>query len=243
MSAAELDGECFLSSCNVRQAQVVAGHHLSVSQETFTSLFYVHLNSLQVWWFFQMSRLLHSTNLTRSNIHNTSKTWSPSCKVSALIPNTQITEASCNEMNSTRLLPDLLALIHVMYVNRPPFICVAPFISGYNDMEQEKNEDCPQGVHFVQDDTKDMTKKVCSFKRNSLSFCSGLSDTNYGYSEGKPCVLLKMNRVNAHPHRFELSVHYRCTLLSFYSSDILPSLSANDLLFRTTNKMDTLVHF
>ncbi|XP_026229559.1 sodium/potassium-transporting ATPase subunit beta-3a [Anabas testudineus] len=69
------------------------------------------------------------------------------------------------------------------------------FLQRYNDMEQEKNEDCPQGVHFLQDDTEDMTKKVCSFKRNSLSFCSGLSDTNYGYSEGKPCVLLKMNRI------------------------------------------------
>lgn len=40
-----------------------------------------------------------------------------------------------------------------------------------------------------------MTKKACRFKRGSLSLCSGLSDTNFGYAEGKPCVLLKMNRV------------------------------------------------
>lgn len=47
----------------------------------------------------------------------------------------------------------------------------------------------------MQDDSEDMAKKACRFKRGSLSLCSGLSDTNFGYSEGKPCVLLKMNRV------------------------------------------------
>ncbi|GLD74300.1 sodium/potassium-transporting ATPase subunit beta-3 [Lates japonicus] len=69
------------------------------------------------------------------------------------------------------------------------------FLQRYNDTEQEKNEDCPQGEYFLQDDTEEMTKKACRFKRGSLSFCSGLSDTNFGYSEGKPCVLLKMNRI------------------------------------------------
>lgn len=75
-------------------------------------------------------------------------------------------------------------------------------LSEYNDTEQEKNEDCPQGEYFLQDDTEEMTKKACRFKRGSLSFCSGLSDTNFGYSEGKPCVLLKMNRVT---HAFALT--------------------------------------
>nr|AZT78978.1 sodium/potassium-transporting ATPase subunit beta 3b subunit [Lateolabrax maculatus] len=69
------------------------------------------------------------------------------------------------------------------------------FLQGYNDTEQEKNEDCPQGEYFMQDDSADMSKKACRFKRGFLSLCSGLSDTNFGYSEGKPCVLLKMNRI------------------------------------------------
>ncbi|KAG8014017.1 Sodium/potassium-transporting ATPase subunit beta-3 [Nibea albiflora] len=68
------------------------------------------------------------------------------------------------------------------------------FLQRYNDTEQEKNEDCNRGEYFLQDNTEDMAKKACRFKRSFLSLCSGLSDTNFGYSEGKPCVLLKMNR-------------------------------------------------
>uniref|UniRef100_A0A672JF63 Sodium/potassium-transporting ATPase subunit beta n=1 Tax=Salarias fasciatus TaxID=181472 RepID=A0A672JF63_SALFA len=65
----------------------------------------------------------------------------------------------------------------------------------YNDSQQERNEECTEGEYFLQDDSGDMRKKACRFKRASLSVCSGLSDTNFGYHEGKPCVLLKMNRV------------------------------------------------
>ncbi|XP_067461483.1 sodium/potassium-transporting ATPase subunit beta-3a isoform X1 [Thunnus thynnus] len=69
------------------------------------------------------------------------------------------------------------------------------FLQSYNDTEQEKNEECLSGVYFLQDDSDNMNKKTCRFKRSVLSFCSGLSDINFGYSEGKPCILLKMNRI------------------------------------------------
>ncbi|XP_076001250.1 sodium/potassium-transporting ATPase subunit beta-3-like isoform X2 [Genypterus blacodes] len=67
------------------------------------------------------------------------------------------------------------------------------FLKSYNDTEQESNELCPPGEYFDQE-SEDMNKKACQFKRSFLSRCAGLSDTNFGYSEGKPCILLKMNR-------------------------------------------------
>ncbi|XP_008332301.1 sodium/potassium-transporting ATPase subunit beta-3a [Cynoglossus semilaevis] len=69
------------------------------------------------------------------------------------------------------------------------------FLQRYNDTEQERNEECNPGEYFLQDDTEENTKKVCRFKRGSLRSCSGLSDTSFGYSDGKPCILLKMNRI------------------------------------------------
>uniref|UniRef100_A0AAQ4RET9 Sodium/potassium-transporting ATPase subunit beta-3 n=1 Tax=Gasterosteus aculeatus aculeatus TaxID=481459 RepID=A0AAQ4RET9_GASAC len=81
-------------------------------------------------------------------------------------------------------------LKYVQYVKH-----LESFLQRYNDSQQDKNDDCPPGEYFLQDDTEDMSKKACLFKRGFLSLCSGLSDTNFGYSEGKPCVLLKMNRI------------------------------------------------
>jgi len=39
-------------------------------------------------------------------------------------------------------------------------------------------------------------RKACAFKRSWLGECSGLQDPHYGYSQGKPCVFLRMNRVS-----------------------------------------------
>lgn len=65
----------------------------------------------------------------------------------------------------------------------------------YNDSQQEMNQECTPGEYNLQEDDDDMNKKACRFKRASLSLCSGLSDPNFGYHEGKPCILLKMNRI------------------------------------------------
>uniref|UniRef100_A0A8C6UK31 Sodium/potassium-transporting ATPase subunit beta n=1 Tax=Neogobius melanostomus TaxID=47308 RepID=A0A8C6UK31_9GOBI len=80
--------------------------------------------------------------------------------------------------------------------------------SGYNDTIQEQNMNCPTGEYFVQDDAEE--KKVCSFKRGFLSACSGLSDTNFGYSDGQPCILLKLNRIIGLKPRGEPYIN--CTL-------------------------------
>ncbi|KAL4605002.1 sodium/potassium-transporting ATPase subunit beta-3-like [Arapaima gigas] len=67
------------------------------------------------------------------------------------------------------------------------------FLQQYNDTEQEKNNHCTPGQYFDQDDEAE--KKVCQFKRSLLRQCSGLSDPSFGYAEGKPCILVKMNRI------------------------------------------------
>ncbi|KAK9538962.1 hypothetical protein VZT92_004100 [Zoarces viviparus] len=81
-------------------------------------------------------------------------------------------------------------LKYAQYVNH-----LESFLQRYNDSQQDSNEDCTRGEYFLQDDTENMAKKACLFKRGFLSLCSGLSDNNFGYSDGKPCVLLKMNRI------------------------------------------------
>ncbi|XP_038131674.1 sodium/potassium-transporting ATPase subunit beta-3a [Cyprinodon tularosa] len=69
------------------------------------------------------------------------------------------------------------------------------FLQRYNDTEQLAVEGCSPGVYTEEVGEEGAPRKACPFKRSTLSFCSGLSDTNFGYHEGKPCVLLKMNRI------------------------------------------------
>lgn len=66
-------------------------------------------------------------------------------------------------------------------------------LTGYNDKVQEANALCLVGQYT--DQSAEAEKKVCQFRRSLLRQCDGLSDPSFGYAEGQPCVLLKLNRV------------------------------------------------
>ncbi|XP_059498575.1 sodium/potassium-transporting ATPase subunit beta-2b isoform X3 [Stegostoma tigrinum] len=73
------------------------------------------------------------------------------------------------------------------------------YLDSYNDSVQVTNNvQCKPGTYYLQEDSGDVRntpKRSCQFNRTMLGKCSGLEDKTYGYSEGKPCILVKMNKI------------------------------------------------
>ncbi|KAM5126693.1 sodium/potassium-transporting ATPase subunit beta-2-like [Mantella aurantiaca] len=96
-------------------------------------------------------------------------------------------------------------------------------LQDYNQSVQEhRGAQCTPGVYNRQDDTgevRNYPKKACQFLRDQLGDCSGIgNDPTYGYANGTPCVLIKLNRV-----------------INFFPA-IIPSLSNNSITIKCAGK-------
>ncbi|XP_063793299.1 protein ATP1B4 isoform X1 [Pseudophryne corroboree] len=70
------------------------------------------------------------------------------------------------------------------------------FLEAYDDDTQiANNVECTPGQYFLQEGEEHEERKACLFLRSQLQNCSGIEDPTFGFSQGKPCFLLKMNRI------------------------------------------------
>ncbi|GAA6075015.1 sodium/potassium-transporting ATPase subunit beta-1b [Tachysurus ichikawai] len=79
---------------------------------------------------------------------------------------------------------------------------IQEFLKAYNDESQRdqlKFEDCGAEPDTYKNrgdlDSEVGIRKACRFSRNSLEICSGIEDPYFGFQDGKPCLIVKLNRI------------------------------------------------
>ncbi|KAM6427309.1 protein ATP1B4 isoform 1-T2 [Liasis olivaceus] len=111
------------------------------------------------------------------------------------------------------------------------------FLKEYDDVVQEtKNIPCAPGAYFIQGSDESADKKACQFKRSQLMKCSGLQDQTFGYSQGQPCILLKMNRIIGYQPGYGTPVTVSCKVQKgdenhLQSLDFYPSATFDPMYF------------
>ncbi|XP_028259291.1 sodium/potassium-transporting ATPase subunit beta-1a [Parambassis ranga] len=76
------------------------------------------------------------------------------------------------------------------------------FLTIYDDglqADDTKFEDCggatPQSYKERPTENEKSQKKACKFYRSWLGSCSGENDPTFGFMSGKPCIIVKLNRI------------------------------------------------
>lgn len=54
-------------------------------------------------------------------------------------------------------------------------------------------------------ESKEGQRKACRFSKSLLGSCSGDDDATFGFSKGKPCIIVKLNRIVNYRPRVGLS--------------------------------------
>ncbi|XP_029433674.1 sodium/potassium-transporting ATPase subunit beta-1 [Rhinatrema bivittatum] len=103
------------------------------------------------------------------------------------------------------------------------------FLNKYNEEKQADKmmfEDCKSepSEYLERGALNDLDglKKVCTFRREWLGNCSGLTDPTYGYKDGKPCVIIKLNRVVGYKPKPPTNETVPKEILARYQPYIIP---------------------